>query len=144
MDVVSDEIAFCSVQSLVPICCLYKQSQTDNGNSFIIIQTKKKTVPMSLRLNPEYDKLLPKMSEEEFAELKISIQTEGQHYPIIVNEDLEVLDGHHRFRACLELGVEPDFDWQTRDQIQHAHHFPCQRCMTPGALLSSWPSGPAF
>lgn len=65
---------------------------------------------MSLRLNPEYDKLLPKMSEEEFAELKTSIQTEGQHYPIIVNEDLEVLDGHHRFRACIELGIEPDFE----------------------------------
>lgn len=65
---------------------------------------------MSLRLNPEYGKLLPKMSEEEFAELKTSIQTEGQHYPIIVNEDLEVLDGHHRFRACTELGVEPDFE----------------------------------
>ena len=65
---------------------------------------------MSLRLNPEYDKLLPKMSEEEFAELKASIQTEGQHYPIIVNEDLEVLDGHHRFRACIELGIEPDFE----------------------------------
>jgi ParB-like chromosome segregation protein Spo0J len=65
---------------------------------------------MSLRLNPEYDKLLPKMSEEELAELKNSIQTEGQHYPIIVNEDLEVLDGHHRFRACTELGIEPDFE----------------------------------
>lgn len=65
---------------------------------------------MSLRLNPEYDKLLPKMSEEEFTELKNSIKTEGQHYPIIVNEDLEVLDGHHRFRACTELGVEPDFE----------------------------------
>ena len=65
---------------------------------------------MSLRLNPEYDKLLPRMSEEEFAELKASIQTEGQHYPIIVNEDLEVLDGHHRFRACIELGLEPDFE----------------------------------
>jgi ParB-like chromosome segregation protein Spo0J len=65
---------------------------------------------MSLHLNPEYDKLLPKMSEEEFAELKASIQTEGQHYPIIVNEDLEVLDGHHRFRACVELGIEPDFE----------------------------------
>ena len=50
------------------------------------------------------------MSEEEFAELKNSIQTEGQHYPIIVNEDLEVLDGHHRFRACIELGIEPDFE----------------------------------
>lgn len=65
---------------------------------------------MSLHLNPEYDKLLPKMSEEEFNQLKTSIQDEGQHYPIIVNEDLEVLDGHHRFRACIDLGLEPDFE----------------------------------
>jgi ParB-like chromosome segregation protein Spo0J len=65
---------------------------------------------MSLRSNPEYEKLLPKMADEEFAELKSSIQKEGQHYPIIVNEDLEVLDGHHRFRACAELGIEPDFE----------------------------------
>ena len=65
---------------------------------------------MSLRLNPEYEKMLPKMSEEEFSELKASIQAEGQHYAIIANEDLEVLDGHHRFRACIELGLEPDFE----------------------------------
>ena len=65
---------------------------------------------MSLRLNSEYEKLLPKMSDEEFAELKASIQTEGQHYAIIVNEDLEVLDGHHRYRACAELSIEPDFE----------------------------------
>ncbi len=65
---------------------------------------------ISLRLNPEYQKLLPKMSEEEFAELKASIQAEGQHYPIVVNEDLEILDGHHRYRACTELGIEPDFE----------------------------------
>ncbi len=65
---------------------------------------------MSLHLNPEYDRLLPKMSEEEFTELKNSIEQEGQHYPIIVNENLEVLDGHHRFRACMELGIEPDFE----------------------------------
>jgi ParB-like chromosome segregation protein Spo0J len=50
------------------------------------------------------------MSEEEFAELKASIQTEGQHYPIIVNENLEILDGHHRYRACTELGIEADFE----------------------------------
>ncbi len=60
---------------------------------------------MSLRINLVYEKLLPKMTEEEFAQLKISIQEEGQHYPIIANEDLEVLDGHHRFRACTELGI---------------------------------------
>lgn len=65
---------------------------------------------MSLRVNSEYEKLLPKMSDEEFAELKASIQTEGQHYPIVANENLEVLDGYHRFRACTELGIEPDFE----------------------------------
>jgi ParB-like chromosome segregation protein Spo0J len=65
---------------------------------------------MSLRVNSEYEKLLPKMSDEEFAELKASIQAEGQHYAIVANENLEVLDGYHRFRACTELGIEPDFE----------------------------------
>lgn len=65
---------------------------------------------MSLRVNSEYEKLLPKMSVEEFEELKASIREEGQHYPIVANEDLEVLDGHHRLRACIELGIEPDFE----------------------------------
>ncbi len=71
---------------------------------------KELAVTMSLRINPIYDKLLPQMSNEEFEQLKASIKTEGQHYPIIVNEDLEVLDGHHRYRACTELGIEPDFE----------------------------------
>ena len=65
---------------------------------------------MSLRVNPEYEKLLPKMSDEEFAELEASIETEGQHYPIVANEDLEILDGYHRFKACIALGIEPDFE----------------------------------
>ena len=65
---------------------------------------------MSLHVNPEYEKLLPKMSDEEFTELKASIQTEGQHYPIVANENLGILDGHHRFKACIELGIEPDFE----------------------------------
>jgi ParB-like chromosome segregation protein Spo0J len=78
---------------------------------------------MSLRLNPEYDKILPKMSDEEFSELKNSIQNEGQHYPIIVNEDLEVLDGHHRFRACMDLGIEPDFEVRKFDDKLHEKKF---------------------
>jgi ParB-like chromosome segregation protein Spo0J len=68
---------------------------------------------VSLRLNPQYEKMLPTMTEEEFEQLKESIRTEGQHYPIIANENLEVLDGHHRFRACTELGLEPDFEVKT-------------------------------
>lgn len=78
---------------------------------------------MSLHLNPEYEKLLPQMSEEEFVELKASIQSEGQHYPVIANEDLEVLDGHHRFRACIELGIEPDFEIRHFEDKLHEKKF---------------------
>jgi ParB-like chromosome segregation protein Spo0J len=78
---------------------------------------------MSLRLNPEYEKMLPRMSEEEFVQLKESIQNEGQHYPIIANEDLEVLDGHHRFRACQELGLDPDFEIRKFDDKLHEKRF---------------------
>jgi ParB-like chromosome segregation protein Spo0J len=63
-----------------------------------------------LQINPDYEKLLPKMSDQEYDELKRSIQEEGQHYPIVTNENLQILDGHHRFRACIELDVEPDFE----------------------------------
>jgi ParB-like chromosome segregation protein Spo0J len=65
---------------------------------------------MSLHINPEFAKLLPQMSGEEYDALKNSIRDEGQHYAIIVNEDMAILDGHHRFRACVDLGLEPDFE----------------------------------
>jgi ParB-like chromosome segregation protein Spo0J len=80
-------------------------------------------MPMSLRLNPEYDKLLPTMTDDEFSELKASIQNEGQHYPIIVNENLEVLDGHHRYRACMELRIEPDFEVRKFEDKLHEKKF---------------------
>jgi ParB-like chromosome segregation protein Spo0J len=63
------------------------------------------------------------MSDEEFVELKASIQEEGQHYPIIVNENLEVLDGHHRYRACIELGIEPDFEVRKFEDRLHEKKF---------------------
>jgi len=65
---------------------------------------------METKINPEYEKLLPKLSNEEYQALKESIKTEGQHYAIVVNEDFEILDGHHRLKACQELGVEPDVE----------------------------------
>jgi len=65
---------------------------------------------IELKINPEYVALLPPLSKEEFEDLKLSIQTEGQHFSIIVNEEKEILDGHHRARACQELGLEPKIE----------------------------------
>jgi ParB-like chromosome segregation protein Spo0J len=46
---------------------------------------------------------------EEYISVKQSIIENGQYYPIIVNQDGIVLDGHHRFKICTELGTKPLF-----------------------------------
>jgi ParB-like chromosome segregation protein Spo0J len=65
---------------------------------------------IELKINPEYEALLPKLPKEEYEALKESIRKEGQHYPIVVNKDGIILDGHHRYRICGELGIEPKFE----------------------------------
>ena len=59
----------------------------------------------NININEEYANILPKLSELEFQKLKESIKANGLWYPIIVNSEGIILDGHHRFKACQELGV---------------------------------------
>jgi ParB-like chromosome segregation protein Spo0J len=62
-----------------------------------------------IRINPEYASLVPKLSPERFESLRQSIkEANGLIYPIIVNQDGIILDGHHRYKACQELGIEPN------------------------------------
>jgi hypothetical protein len=61
-----------------------------------------------IRINPGYASLVPELSPEEYESLKQSIkEANGLYVPIIVNQDGTILDGHHRFKACQELGIEP-------------------------------------
>jgi transcriptional regulator with XRE-family HTH domain len=48
----------------------------------------------------------PAMPDEDFGSLKESIRLQGLLDPITLYED-RVLDGRHRLRACLELGIQP-------------------------------------
>jgi ParB-like chromosome segregation protein Spo0J len=50
--------------------------------------------------------LFPTMSEVDMDDLKASIEKEGQLEEILVFED-QILDGRHRYEACLALGIEP-------------------------------------
>ena len=49
--------------------------------------------------------LLPPLSRDEYAALKADIETHGVQVPVIVDEDGEVIDGHHRMQIAQELGV---------------------------------------
>ena len=56
--------------------------------------------------------LLPVMKPADFQKLKNSIAREGQLVPITLYEG-RILDGRHRERACLEIGLIPKYEEYT-------------------------------
>lgn len=60
---------------------------------------------MQLKQHP-LSAAFPAMSDEEFTALCDDIEDHGQREPIVIHEDM-VLDGWHRYSACLELGRTP-------------------------------------
>jgi N6-adenosine-specific RNA methylase IME4 len=49
--------------------------------------------------------LLPELLAEDYARLKVDIAERGIMVPVEVDEDGNVLDGHHRMRIAEELGI---------------------------------------
>ena len=54
---------------------------------------------------PEMEQLLPPLSAEQFSSLERDILENGCYNPIIVNEDMVIVDGHNRFRICEKYGI---------------------------------------
>ena len=59
-----------------------------------------------LKENPKYSALVPEMSAIEWQEFIENVKKFGIRQPITINNDLTILDGRHRVRACKELGIE--------------------------------------
>ena len=54
---------------------------------------------------PEMEQLLPPLSAEQFSALEGDILENGCYAPIVVNEDMVIVDGHNRFRICEKHGL---------------------------------------
>lgn len=50
--------------------------------------------------------VMPPLSGDEYQELKNDIQVRGVMVPVEYDETGNVLDGHHRVKACQELGIK--------------------------------------
>lgn len=50
--------------------------------------------------------VMPPLSNDEFLELKADIKARGVMVPVEYDESGNVLDGHHRVKACKELGIK--------------------------------------
>ncbi len=61
-----------------------------------------------VKTKSEYEQLVPPLTLIEYTTLKQSImENNGNTIPIIVTEEGIIIDGHHRFKACKELGIAP-------------------------------------
>lgn len=57
--------------------------------------------------------VMPELDDEKYERLKDDIRNHGIEYPIILDGDGEIVDGHHRWQAWVDLGRDPD-DLPTR------------------------------
>ena len=81
-----------------------------------------------LKINPKFKDVIPPLSEDEYAELRESIKTEGCRDAIIVWDGV-IVDGHNRFAICTELNIpfniwekkfaneESAIEWIMRNQL---------------------------
>ena len=82
--------------------------------------------------------LMPFMPEDEFEDLKEDIRVHGQHDDVVI-WDGQLIDGRHRLRACIELGIEPNWTelpktsdpapWVFSHNVHRRHMTTSQRAM---------------
>jgi ParB-like chromosome segregation protein Spo0J len=76
---------------------------------------------MMIKTNQEYASLVPQLSKEEYESLKQSIKENGLWMPIVVNNEGVILDGHHRYKACQELGIKEPYETVTKEFEDKLH-----------------------
>jgi hypothetical protein len=69
------------------------------------LQLRRTLVVSELKQHP-LSAAFPAMSAEDFAALVVDIKTNGQREPVTVHEGM-VLDGWHRYQACVQNGIKP-------------------------------------
>jgi ParB-like chromosome segregation protein Spo0J len=89
--------------------------------------------------------LFPPMPDDQYQALKADIAENGQKEDIVFWQD-KLVDGRHRLRACLELGVKPDmaelddasdpYIYVISHNLHRRHLTESQRSMVAGKLAT--------
>lgn len=56
-----------------------------------------------LKIDPEFEALIPPLTQEEFAELEQNILRDGCRHPLVIWKGI-VVDGHNRLKICTQHG----------------------------------------
>ena len=97
--------------------CRYKESESQCKDFRAIDERRSTTrttkgkdddiINVEIKINNEYVNLVPELTNEEYESLKESIKQYGLWFPLTVNQHGVLLAGHHRYKVCQELGIEP-------------------------------------
>ena len=83
---------------------------------------RKEFLLINFTILEKYHSLVPALKESEYKQLEQSIKEKGLWVPIIINKDGVILDGHHRYYACMETNtkintIERNFDTKLDEEI---------------------------
>jgi len=87
------------------ICGEGSQNQTEGDGTLQNTKTTYCSFDRTPVVLPEMEQLLPPLSGEQFSSLENDILENGCYAPIVVNENMTVIDGHNRFRICEKHGL---------------------------------------
>ena len=104
-----DEIIAITSEEIAPLGQSEEERQSENEKiEEQIKETKSDESPLrkNLIIDSEFEALLPKLADSEYEGLKEDILEHGCRDPVVVWKGQNiVLDGHHRYRICTELGI---------------------------------------
>lgn len=72
--------------------------------------------------------IMPDMRGPEWRAFLASVKQHGQVHPITLYQG-KVLDGWQRYRACVELGIEPKVEMFEGDDLDALHHMISVNCL---------------
>jgi N6-adenosine-specific RNA methylase IME4/ParB-like chromosome segregation protein Spo0J len=58
-----------------------------------------------IKIKDKYKNFTPEQTPSQYQAMKEDIKENGQKMPGVINQDGILVDGHHRYRACHELGI---------------------------------------
>lgn len=65
-------------------------------------------------LNHKIANIFPMMDGDNYLNLKNDIKTNGLREPILIYEG-KIIDGRNRYKACMELGIEPELKYYEKN-----------------------------
>ena len=75
---------------------------------------------MTMKIDEEFQKIIPELTQDEFNQLKENILIEGCRDALVVWNDI-IVDGHNRYKICTENNITfttKDIDFKSREEAK--------------------------